>query len=360
MFFIKRYGAPADGGGDAGGPAPSGAPSASGSNIAERIQKLQEQAGKKRKIDEVDENPKPDVVPKQAESTSSALPPNLNIHPSRLQAAPALRASQNRVKGAGKKKEKTTAKQRYLNKKKERRKAREKSKKTGGVIKPGEGKKKKNKDKSEPKEEEEGDSESSEEESDEEEKADMSLDVKESLPPKKMNKRKRVEPEEVQPDEEDASSSSDSSSSSDDEEAEEPTKLATPDADPSSISQQSLQVNAETPVTPVAEPAAPTELQPFPEPRALNALDPTLLRNQGLPQGFATPVLVDPSMTGELGAKSKTDGTENSSISCVQERTRARLQELGIQKLFAGEIGPPQLLQVIISLTSSSPQCKLL
>ncbi len=132
MFSVKRFDAFAASSSSSSAPEKGSADSA-------KLDALNERILKKRKLAVGADAPSP-----AAQSSSSALPkvstsaasssvasaaaptkPALNIHPSRLNAAPLLRQSVNKARTGPK--EKTKAKQRYLKAKKDRRKARQRA-----------------------------------------------------------------------------------------------------------------------------------------------------------------------------------------------------------------------------------------
>lgn len=279
----------------------------------------------------------------------SAIPANLNIHPSRLQAVPSLKAAQARaIFGSNGATPKTKAKERYLSRKKERRKNKKKSTSAPG---PGQGRKSK--------------------------VHEVEEDVEEPL---------EDDQQQQEPNGNDESTSRARGTTAPDQSMDQPwrkVRFATPDIDSAAISAQPLQ-HSQASSSSSSKPshgmqvdvdddnssdsdqsqdidlqskqkekvAPPAALQRFPSARSLAFSNPAVLKLQGLPQGFAAPVVVDAKVTSSLEqtvagpqTKNRKDkwpvGIESSAenqggIELVGKQTRARLEKLGIEQFFAG------------------------
>ncbi|KDN42503.1 DEAD-domain-containing protein [Tilletiaria anomala UBC 951] len=130
---------------------------------------------------------------------------------------------------------------------------------------------------------------------------------------------------------------------------------ATPDIDPPILSTQPIPTpshgHEEASGTGEGKNGPPAALQRFPEPRSLAFSNPALLRVQGLPQGFATPVVVDPTMTDDLPGESVM--SESGGIELIGHQMRNRLERLGVNKFFAVQAS-------VIPIILSSPHSRSL
>ncbi|SPO22802.1 related to DBP6 - ATP-dependent RNA helicase [Ustilago trichophora] len=224
----------------------------------------------------------PNTVSSAASAASPAARPALNIHPSRLNAAPLLRQSVKKAQTGPR--EKTKAKQRYLKAKKERRKARQRA----APKKP------------------KTDAEQASAVADNsiishlpEEEALHRAEVA-----KKKSKQSEANSASSDSDSDEDKDENEDSSSDDDEDASEPSSSscseeAVPKGDATDASMEVDNVTKEE----VGEADKPKEvkaLERFPLAGVKKAVDPKLISSLGLPEGLSNRTVVDPTLSRPL------------------------------------------------------------
>ncbi|KAN0065740.1 ATP-dependent RNA helicase dbp6 [Thecaphora frezii] len=288
-------------------------------------------ASKKRKISEADHHDATaaDTLLAAAQRTSQ-----LNIHPSRLNMAPALKKAA--AKGTAASREKTKAKQRYLKAKKDRRKARKKAAPKGD----------KNKQ--------------------QQQAAPLLHQHPLAFPEEAALERAAQEQDGSSDSDSESDSSSSSASSADQDEApstaDKDVDGATPmtedggaDEEKDATPEQS-QGDESQPKTPDDEDDEVVGLQRFPEAGVQQAADPALIKQLGLPEGLCNRTVVDPTLSKPLsvaqdgaaaeGACESARSADFANVS-LSESVRSRLEMLGVSEWFAVQVSViPSLLSL--------------
>ena len=312
MFSIKRFDASTEGDQSSQHAVPDQA----------KLDALNERIAKKRKLAQPASGSTNEPTSSQtAEQVAASV--GLKIHPSRLNAAPALRQSFNRAVNGPK--EKTKAKQRYLKAKKQRRKAKKKSQ---PKSKPGE---------------------QQQDQDDQDTSSSSSSSSTDSDPDSDSDS--------------DSGSASSSSSSSSSAEDQEDTPTKTREASANDERQPESEDSAEDePKTPVQEQEQEQEeeehdidgLPAFPSAGRKKKSDPALIRKLGLPEGMTNRTVIDPTLSKPLSAGQDQDkadqlvqaGPSFANVKLSQS-VRQRLEALGISSWFAVQVSViPSLLSL--------------
>lgn len=309
MFSVKRF--------DAFESTPSDAADSSA-----KLDALNEKILKKRKL-VGDAAPSPSSTPSPSKAPAATpaptkLAPSLNIHPSRLNAAPLLRQSVNKARTGPK--EKTKAKTRYLKAKKDRRKARIKAA-------PKKGKK-------------DGD-------------ADAGDDISETLPEEQSLDKLIAERQAKLASKQSEDASNADASDSDVSSSEVDSTISSDHSEPAEKA-PSASDEAETPGDEAAVPENEEELveskglRLFPAAGVKPAVDPKLVGSLGLPEGLSNRTVVNPTLSRPLqqenGVRSSTeeDGSGEPSDDfakvAISDSVRQRLEALGVTEWFAVQV----------------------